>query len=174
MSRPDLAVDTAGRAHLRAVERVSFGAALGAAFVGLVLGLLVLGWVHRSREARRIVLPRKALASATSSVPPPVPTAATAAAIVELPSSHVVLRVPTGARLFVEGRELSEPRVPRPAAGITKVLVRAEARHERWIEVTPASVDEIEVTLWPKSKPKALDVHAEPSSKVQMPPNPYE
>lgn len=174
-SSPELAVDTARRGKRRAVERVSFGAALGAVFVGLVLGLAVLAWVHRSRDAHRATAPRKAR-TAVPSATPAAPSGEPAVASVQMPSTHVLLRVPSGARLFVQGKELAlgEHRVPRPARGSTRVLVKAEARHERWIEVTEASPEEIEVTLAVKAKPKTTDPHAQPTSTLSMPPNPYE
>ena len=91
-------------------------------------------------------------------------------------ASEVTLRVPPGARLYVDGRQLpaGTESVGRPDAGFVTVLVKAEAHQDALIEITPTSPDEIVVTMAEKPKPRRHVTPPEPASTIAMPPNPYE
>ncbi|HVH46527.1 MAG TPA: serine/threonine-protein kinase [Labilithrix sp.] len=172
---------------------VSMTTAVAAVLVGLVLGLGVLSYVHSARNARkerRAARQELVLADAANAA---VVTPSTVSSVVALANDvgasarvasdaavgdEVILRVPEGARLVVDGRELPEGTlsVPRPRTGAVSVLVRSETHLDRLVEVTPSSPGEIEVAMVGKHKPKqrAPAPRAIPAATIVMPPNPYE
>jgi serine/threonine protein kinase len=174
---------------------VSAVAASLAVLVGVILGLGVLVYVKNARRDRRVAAEMAMLdaASPTAFSPPvalpasdasvvavPVPVDDTAqldAAMAVAPPATVTLRVPEGARLFVDGRELpaGTTAIARPDAGSVMVLVKAEARENTFVEVKPTSPDEVDVAMAPRARPtRSVAPQSGPASSLTMPPNPYE
>lgn len=198
---PHLRVDTGSamevqkrRPSARAgrTRNVTTTGAVIAILVGLFLGLAVLSWVQTARNehrAARLELARTEAANARANAEPSIDDAAVRTVLgvdddepkqaSKRPSSNdVKLKIPDGAWLVVEGRELpfGASTVPRPRTGATSVLVRADAYADRWIELQPDSPPEIDVAMTEKrrTRPRTTAPRANPASTVVMPPNPYE
>lgn len=165
-----------------------------AVLVGIVLGLAVLLYVRNTRRERRLAA-EMAMATAVDAAPAPsaAPSSSTPSAALDAGTlvvgdldddaqrtapPEVMLRVPPGARLFVDGRQLpaGTASVARPDAGFVTVLVKVEAHQDAIVEIAPTSPDEIEVPMIEKPKPKARPSApaADPADTIAMPPNPYE
>jgi len=156
-----------------------------AIILGVLLGLGVLFYVREARRERAATAARHADAGVPSvPLPPPVLIASTSkpaaavkdagAAIMDIDedvrAQYVKLKVPDGARLYVDG--LPQPPgiflVARPDAGEVNVLVKAEGRFDALVTISADSAPEIDVPM----KRKARTVN--PVSTVSMPPNPYD
>ncbi len=178
------------RGSTAASEGVSIPAAVIAVLIGAVLGLGVLLYVKQARNERRATV--EASASGAPALPvAPRATAAPArmaapiadAGVFEpeldaasLRSSDVILHLPNGARMFVNGRELppGSTSVPRPTTGVVTILVRAEGREDAFVEVRPSSPGDVHVPMAVKPKPKAAPSGDPSSGAVTTPPNPYD
>ncbi len=165
-----------------------------AVLIGIVLGLTVLVFVRNARRDRRLAAEAAMLeAGAPTTTAQGIATTAQATSMLdasavvvgdldddlvdEPTSTEVTLRVPPGARLYVDGRPLpaGTASVRRPDAGVVTVLVKADAHQDALVEISPTSPDEVEVTMAEKPKPKPRHVApADPASTIAMPPNPYE
>jgi serine/threonine-protein kinase len=155
-----------------------------AVIVGVVLGLGVLVYVHNARKARAAAASSFAFSDAAALVAvSAVPDAAVARDIDDPPRvmadaapPTVRLHVPDGARLYVDGKELpaGTMSVPRPDAGMTTVLVRAELREDALVVIHPTSPDEIDVSMLDKPKHHPRIPRPDPASTITTPPNPYE
>ncbi|MDF2691751.1 MAG: serine/threonine protein kinase [Labilithrix sp.] len=172
---------------------ISAIAAVFAVLIGVVLGLGVLVYVKNARRERRMAAEVAVLDAANANVAEPtsVPVEIDAASaptpvdevrpdaagtIEVLTPAVVTLRVPEGAHLFVNGRELPPGTVtiPRPDAGSVMVLVKAEARENTFVEVKPTSPDEMDVAMAHRARPIRSAAPADPAGSIAMPPNPYE
>lgn len=161
-----------------------------AVLVGVLLGLGVLLYV---REARRERAAAAAALAAAADAGVPTPTVLTASTTAAPPivaagrdagptvigdidddplvrAGYVRLKVPDGARLYVDGQPLPPGvhLVSRPDAGEVNVLVKAEGRLDAIVTISPDSEPELEVTMKKKLRP------VNPVSTVSMPPNPYD
>jgi len=162
---------------------------IAAVLVGAGLGVGVLSYVRAQKKSR--------IAAATSASAPIAPTEATPPLLAtaakpdagsvenagELDdvkqASHprVKLIIPPNTVLIVDGVTMppGTDSVPRPDAGSTTVLVRAEKYEEMIVLVEPTTADEVEVKLLrkvraPRPRPSASANPGDP----ETPPNPYE
>ena len=195
---PASAVDTG---HRRTQPRssgdgVSTIATVAAMFIGAFLGLVVLFFVKNARNERRATLdsePDAAVASAIAPTPKlvatPPSTARPSSTDAELDaaglrSTDVILHLPAGARMIVNGHEMppGSTSIPRPNAGSVTILVRADGREDAFVEVRPTSPGDMVVAMAlkpraPKSgvaQPSASGSAAAPAASITTPPNPYE
>ncbi len=198
-SNSTMEVDRRTPLHVRTREPaggVSLASTIIAMLVGLVLGLGVLVYVRNALRERKHAAEALVVDAGTARAnAAPIPTIASSPpdagtlvvgdlddgpAAADAASPEVTLRVPPGARLFVDGRELpaDTTRIARPNAGVMTVLVKAAGHEDAIVEVKPTSPDEIDVTLIEKPKPKprnsAPRPDLDPASTIAMPPNPYE
>ena len=171
---------------------VSTLGAILAVLVGVVLGLGVLLYVRNARLERRAALDMADASMTVATLPPATLDASVAALMVvdlddvtatapdaDVHPNEVTLRVPGGARIFVDGQALPTgiTSVARPDAGVITVLVKAEGHEDAIVELRPTSSDEIEVPMVekPKAKPRPQTTpHADSDPTLAMPPNPYD
>lgn len=185
VTKPPEVVDTSPRrAQGSTLEGVGTASAIFAMLTGALLGLVVLFFVKSARHERRAMtaLGLDASTTATASAPRPSAPATVAARApasaaepeldaAVLRSTDVILHLPSGARLIVDGRELppGSTSVPRPTTGVVKILVKAEGREDTYLEVRPTSPGDVVVTMKKKVVPAA-----DPAASITTPPNPYE
>lgn len=148
-----------------------------AVLVGLGLGLGVLAYVRAERRARAVAVVD---ASTVAVVTTPDAGAVTNAGDIDdtpptlpKPPPRAVVRLtdlPAEARVFVDGVELPAGTsvVPRPDAGESNVLVKADGKEDAIFAIHPSD-EEISVVM--KDKP-----HRRPKNKdlTTVPPNPYD
>jgi serine/threonine-protein kinase len=193
---PDAAEPGSRRARGSALEGVSTIGVILAMLGGALLGLVVLFFVKAARSERRVAaLAVDAAATAASPTVPvakAAPPASASAPTVATPdaseaepepdaavlaSTDVILHLPVGAHMIVDGRDLppGSNSVPRPASGVVKILVRAEGREDTYLEVRPTSPDDVVVTMKKKPPPPpAPSATEERSASPVLAPNPYE
>lgn len=181
-------MDTSRRRGEPPPEGVSTIAAIIAMLIGAVLGLGVLAGVKSARLERRGPVTSLDASSASPLTTPSstpalaIPSQKPSAAELEdgavTRSTDVILHLPNGARLFVDGRELppGSTSVPRPSAGVVTILVKAEGREDTVVEVKPTSPGDLEVAMAHKSRPagkSSASAGPDPAT-ITAPPNPYE